>query len=83
MADVRDILELDYPKASEVNKDAIMGIKKIIPKKKDKETMKRPEGMHRELYALLYSSDGPKDLPPMIPTDSGTKFYFNILSENY
>ncbi|RXG58497.1 DNA methyltransferase 1-associated protein 1 [Armadillidium vulgare] len=73
MADVRDILEIDYPRTPEVNKDAIMGIKKdqsILKRKRDKESMKRPEGMHRELYALLYSSDGPKDLSPLIPTDT-------------
>ncbi|KAB7497463.1 DNA methyltransferase 1-associated protein 1 [Armadillidium nasatum] len=77
MADVRDILEIDYPRTPEVNKDAIMGIKKdqsILKRKRDKESMKRPEGMHRELYALLYSSDGPKDLSPLIPTDTDKSY---------
>ncbi|KAK7073940.1 DNA methyltransferase 1-associated protein 1, partial [Halocaridina rubra] len=71
MADVRDILELERPVTPEVSKDAILGIKKDLPKKKkEKEVMRRPEGMHRELYALLYS-DSNKDLPPLLPSDSG------------
>lgn len=32
-------------------------------------TLKRPEGMHRELFALLYSDK--KDAPPILPTSSG------------
>ncbi|XP_076068727.1 DNA methyltransferase 1 associated protein 1 isoform X2 [Oratosquilla oratoria] len=72
MADVRDILELERPVTPEISKDAILGIKKDIPAKKkmEKAAMKRPEGMHRELYALLYS-DSNKDLPPLLPTDTG------------
>jgi hypothetical protein len=30
---------------------------------------KRPEGMHREVFALLYKDS--KDAPPLLPTDSG------------
>ncbi|XP_066952048.1 DNA methyltransferase 1-associated protein 1 [Macrobrachium rosenbergii] len=71
MSDVRDILELDHPTVPEVSKDAILGLRKDLPKKKkEKEGMRRPEGMHRELYALLYS-DSNKDLPPLLPSDSG------------
>nr|XP_045612056.1 DNA methyltransferase 1-associated protein 1-like [Procambarus clarkii] len=71
MADVRDILELDRPPTPEVSKEVILGLRKDVPKKKkEKEVMRRPEGMHRELYALLYS-DSNKDLPPLLPTDSG------------
>lgn len=33
---------------------------------------KRPEGMHREVFALLYNDN--KDAPPLLPTDTGTKF---------
>lgn len=71
MADVRDILELERSPTPEVTKEVILGLRKDAPKrKKEKEVMRRPEGMHRELYALLYS-DSNKDLPPLLPTDSG------------
>ncbi|ROT76247.1 DNA methyltransferase 1-associated protein 1 [Penaeus vannamei] len=71
MADVRDILELERSPTPEVSKELILGLRKEIPKKKkEKEGMRRPEGMHRELYALLYS-DSNKDLPPLLPSDSG------------
>ncbi|MPC10784.1 DNA methyltransferase 1-associated protein 1 [Portunus trituberculatus] len=73
MADVRDILELERSPTPEVSKEVILGLRKDAPKrKKEKEVMRRPEGMHRELYALLYS-DSNKDLPPLLPTDSGLK----------
>ncbi|XP_042203500.1 DNA methyltransferase 1-associated protein 1-like [Homarus americanus] len=71
MADVRDILELERSPTPEVSKEVILGLRKEAPKKKkEKEGMRRPEGMHRELYALLYS-DSNKDLPPLLPSDSG------------
>lgn len=35
---------------------------------------RRPEGMHREVFALLYKDS--KDAPPLLPTDTG-KFGFN------
>lgn len=74
MADVRDILELENATAPEVSKEVILGLRKdSLKKKKEKEVMRRPEGMHRELYALLYS-DSNKDLPPLLPTDNGMLF---------
>nr|XP_054494716.1 DNA methyltransferase 1-associated protein 1 isoform X5 [Agelaius phoeniceus] len=44
-----------------------------VGKKKSKKssetlTFKRPEGMHREVYALLYSDK--KDAPPLLPSDT-------------
>ncbi|KAK3856193.1 hypothetical protein Pcinc_037466 [Petrolisthes cinctipes] len=70
MADVRDILELESAPTPEVSKEVILGLRKDgLKKKKEKEVMRRPEGMHRELYALLYS-DSNKDLPPLLPTDN-------------
>ncbi|KAG0728491.1 DNA methyltransferase 1-associated protein 1 [Chionoecetes opilio] len=74
MADVRDILELERSPTPEVTKEVILGLRKDAPKKrKEKEVMRRPEGMHRELYALLYSDSNKDllDLPPLLPTDSG------------
>lgn len=34
--------------------------------------MKRPEGMHREVYALLYNDN--KDAPPLMQTDTGSGY---------
>lgn len=70
MSDVRDILELDRPNTPEISKAAILGIRSNVPKKKEKEGMRRPEGMHRELFALLYSTDGTKELPPLLQSDT-------------
>lgn len=30
---------------------------------------RRPDGMHREVFALLYKDS--KDAPPLLPTDTG------------
>lgn len=35
--------------------------------------MKRPEGMHREVFALLYNDN--KDAPPLLPTDTGLGYH--------
>lgn len=34
--------------------------------------VKRPEGMHREVFALLYNDN--KDAPPLLPTDTGAGY---------
>uniref|UniRef100_A0A667WGQ6 DNA methyltransferase 1-associated protein 1 n=1 Tax=Myripristis murdjan TaxID=586833 RepID=A0A667WGQ6_9TELE len=69
-ADVRDILELgggdnDAPISK---KDFINSEKKKTKKTTETLTFKRPEGMHREVYALLYSDK--KDAPPLLPSDT-------------
>ncbi|KAA8578140.1 hypothetical protein FQN60_012968 [Etheostoma spectabile] len=69
-ADVRDILELaggenDGPISK---KDLINSDKKKTKKTTETLTFKRPEGMHREVYALLYSDK--KDAPPLLPSDT-------------
>jgi len=69
-ADVRDIMGM-APMETAVTRDSIIGAgeKKRKEKKKDSNTFQRPEGMHRELYNLLYSEN--KELPcPLIQTDS-------------
>ncbi|XP_054278720.1 DNA methyltransferase 1-associated protein 1-like [Macrosteles quadrilineatus] len=72
MADVREILELEVPSQAEtVTKEAILGNaekqkKKLLLQQK---MPKRPEGMHREVFALLYNDN--KDAPPLFPTDTG------------
>ena len=66
MADVRDIMELDQPTTPEVSKETILGQKKrttTVPR-----MPRRPEGMHREVFALLYNDN--KDAPPLFPSDT-------------
>lgn len=70
-ADVRDIMGLG-PAGGQpevITKEMILGTDK--PRKsysKKPEGVRRPEGMARELYNLLYNDS--KDAPPIIPTDS-------------
>ncbi len=73
--DVRDIMGLDRP-STQLTMDKILaesgGSRKKSKKSSmgpDTPTMKRPEGMARELYNLLCNDS--KDAPPIIPTDSG------------
>ncbi|KAK9880530.1 hypothetical protein WA026_011768 [Henosepilachna vigintioctopunctata] len=69
MADVRDIMELERPPTPEITKETIIGSDK--PKKRlsnGPKAPKRPEGMHREVFALLYNDT--KDAPPLFPSDT-------------
>lgn len=68
MADVRDILDLEAPAAAELTKESIIGDKKIKRRNENK-LPKRPEGMHREVYALMCKDNS--DVPPLFPTDTG------------
>ena len=70
-ADVREIMGLGGPSGQPefMTKEMILGTDK--PKKvyaKKNEGLKRPEGMARELYNLLYNDS--KDAPPIVPTDT-------------
>lgn len=77
MADVRDILDLEPSAAEVVTRESFMGSSEKVKKKPKalKEVARRPEGMHRELYALLYTDN--KDAPPLFPTDTG--MYYIVL----
>ena len=66
-SDIRDILNIGGNEPNKVTKASLLR-DKGPEKKKAKQTFKRPEGMHRELYALLYSDN--MDQPPMLPTDN-------------
>ncbi|XP_052236225.1 DNA methyltransferase 1-associated protein 1-like isoform X2 [Dreissena polymorpha] len=69
--DVHDILELDRgPEKEFITKDALMNSdkKKKLARKSDANTFKKPEGMHRELWGLLWTDN--RDAPPLIPTDT-------------
>ncbi|XP_037918084.1 DNA methyltransferase 1-associated protein 1 isoform X2 [Hermetia illucens] len=65
-ADVRDILELERPVTPEITKESFLNTK--TRKFERVKTTKRPEGMHREVFALLYNDN--KDAPPILPTDT-------------
>ena len=70
-ADVRDIMGLSSSTGpTEITKEMILGTDKPkkIYQKKAESGMKRPEGMARELYNLLYNDS--KDAPPLMPTDT-------------
>nr|XP_021201341.2 DNA methyltransferase 1-associated protein 1 [Helicoverpa armigera] len=71
MADILDILELEQPTA-EISRDSIIHGDKVKKKYVTAKAVKRPEGMHREVFALLYNDN--KDLPPLLPTDTGKAY---------
>ncbi|XP_032243096.1 DNA methyltransferase 1-associated protein 1 isoform X2 [Nematostella vectensis] len=72
MSDIRDILELEQPASygGVPSKDAIVsGMKQPKkPKRVSEQPLKRPEGMHRELFALLYNDN--RDSPSLAPSDT-------------
>ncbi|KAK2167712.1 hypothetical protein LSH36_25g09076 [Paralvinella palmiformis] len=69
VGDVRDILELESNSQEFITKDAIFNdLKKKSKPKKTDVNFKKPEGMHRELWGLLWTDN--KDAPPIIPTDT-------------
>lgn len=77
MADVRDIMELDRPPTPEVTKESIIGDSKNRKRTSTgARVMRRPEGMHREVYALLYNDN--KDAPPLFPSDTSKYNYTSI-----
>ncbi|XP_023248018.1 DNA methyltransferase 1-associated protein 1 [Copidosoma floridanum] len=67
MSDVRDILELDVP-SNERTKELIIAADKRNRKKYDCKAPKRPEGMHREVFALLCKDNN--DVPPIFSSDT-------------
>ncbi|KAL5487368.1 hypothetical protein EMCRGX_G019960 [Ephydatia muelleri] len=72
--DVKDILDLDRePSSGSLHflKEAIMGQKEPKKFKKTEQMMKRPTGMNREVYALLYSDNKDSNATSLIPTDTG------------
>ncbi|XP_066584422.1 DNA methyltransferase 1-associated protein 1 isoform X2 [Prorops nasuta] len=67
--DVRDILDIEVPSSNELTKESILGADKKPRKKYEYKVPKRPEGMHREVFALLCKDNN--DVPPLFPTDTG------------
>lgn len=76
-SDVKDIFELDKESSSSrgtplLIKDGIIGgVKEPRKMKKTESMMKRPTGMNREVYALLYSDSKDSNASSLIPTDTG------------
>uniref|UniRef100_A0A6P7GJQ3 DNA methyltransferase 1-associated protein 1 n=1 Tax=Diabrotica virgifera virgifera TaxID=50390 RepID=A0A6P7GJQ3_DIAVI len=69
MADVRDIMELERPSTPEVTRETFLGNDKLKKRASTgPKVSKRPEGMHREVFALLYNDN--KDAPPLFPSDT-------------
>ncbi|XP_073848900.1 DNA methyltransferase 1 associated protein 1 [Musca autumnalis] len=66
-SDVRDILDIDRPATPEITRESFLATKKRNFEKV-KGASKRPEGMNREVFALLYNDN--KDAPPLLPTDT-------------
>lgn len=62
-SDLRDILDIEKKENGSVLSPLAKEPEKAKPKAK---VFKRPAGMHRELYALLYNDNN--DKPPMMPT---------------
>ncbi|KAL1500989.1 hypothetical protein ABEB36_006397 [Hypothenemus hampei] len=74
MADVRDIMEIERASTPELTRESIIGSDK--PKKKfpaGPKPPRRPEGMHREVFALLYHDN--KNVPPLFPSDTAGNGY--------
>ncbi|CRL08733.1 CLUMA_CG021224, isoform A [Clunio marinus] len=63
----REILNIEQPSSQELTKETLITKKKPLMERT--KTTRRPEGMHREVYALLYKDN--KDAPPLLPTDTG------------
>ncbi|CAG9838479.1 unnamed protein product [Diabrotica balteata] len=69
MADVRDIMELERPSTPEVTRETFLGNDKLKKRASTgPKVSKRPEGMHREVFALLYNDN--KDAPPLFSSDT-------------
>ncbi|ESO12570.1 hypothetical protein HELRODRAFT_62417 [Helobdella robusta] len=67
--DLRDILDIEVREEKEdvITRESLFGDKKKKSKKTEP-NVKKPEGMHRELWGLLWTDN--KDAAPLFPTDS-------------
>lgn len=85
MADILDILDIEQPGASEITRDSIIHGDKSKKKYVTTKAVRRPEGMHREVFALLFNDN---ELPPLLPTDTGTyllslQLFFIIITHTH
>jgi len=72
--DIRDIMDIERGPTPQVSKEDILGTqtKKKISLPSGNRQTRRPEGMAREVFALLYNDK--KDVPPVIETETGNCF---------
>jgi len=78
--DIRDIMDIERGPAPQVSKEDILGThKKKISLPSGNRQTRRPEGMAREVFALLYNDK--KDVPPVIETETGN--CFNLFNRLY
>lgn len=75
--DIRDILDIERGSGPQISKEEILGTqtKKKISLPSGNRQNRRPEGMAREVFALLYNDK--KDVPPVIETDTGKYLNYN------
>jgi len=83
--DIRDIMDIERGSTPQVSKEDILGThKKKISLPSGNRQTRRPEGMAREVFALLYNDK--KDVPPVIETETGNcfslfnRFYYLMLT---
>ncbi|XP_014669990.1 PREDICTED: DNA methyltransferase 1-associated protein 1-like isoform X2 [Priapulus caudatus] len=71
-ADVREILEIELPEQQPVTKESLFSDDKKQKVFKKEKTFKKPQGMHREVWGLLFTD--PRDAPPLLPSDTSTGY---------
>lgn len=68
MADIRDILDIERPPSPEITREAVLGTDKVRKKPgTGARQSRRPEGMCREVFALL--SNDAHDATPLYPAE--------------
>lgn len=72
-SDVRDILDIEEQPTSLSRRDVLFGGDKPKRKSNAKPLVKKPEGLSREVWGLLYSDS--RDPPPIVPTDNAAAGY--------
>lgn len=75
--DIRDILDIERGSGPQVSKEEILGMnKKKVSLPSVNRQNRRPEGMAREVFALLYNDKN--DMPPVIETETGRWFFIGF-----
>ena len=72
-SDVRDILDLEDQPTNLSRREVLFGADKPKRKSNAKPLVKKPEGLSREVWGLLYSDS--RDPPPIVPTDNAAAGY--------
>ena len=78
-SDVREILQLEDQPVSLSRREVLFGADKPKRKSNAKPLIKKPEGLSREVWGLLYSDS--RDPPPIVPTDNAAAGYKQVFSD--